>query len=147
MPVLVVSVSSKTFEASLSNLSCKLAPAVLFSLCCVLQGFPAALHPSHSPTDAVGNKTSQTTRQYTTLHPQPQCKKSDLQHAKQDHNSSSLPTACQHDMHATLHDFQHDSKHLLRVAAETVQQSCQEDWLLQPYIPDLQVALSSCIWQ
>lgn len=70
-----------------------------------------------------------------------------LQHAKQDHNSSSLPTACQHDMHATLHDFQHDSQHLLKVAAETVQQSCQEDWLLQPYIPDLQVALSSCTWQ
>ena len=48
----------------------------------------------------------------------------------QQHNA----TVCQHDFRAMLHDA-----HEVYAAAErVVRQSCQQDWLLQPYIPDIQ---------
>ena len=52
---------------------------------------------------------------------------------KQQQNLTAQP-ACQHVMHAVLHDAQQ----LLKVAEQMVRQSCQEDWLLQPYIPRLE---------
>lgn len=46
----------------------------------------------------------------------------------------SIHSACQHDMHAMLRDAQQ----LLKAAEQVMRQSCQEDWLLQPYIPKIE---------
>ena len=43
-------------------------------------------------------------------------------------------TACRHDFRAMLHDAQQ----VYAAAERLVRQSCHEDWLLQPYIPDIQ---------
>lgn len=43
-------------------------------------------------------------------------------------------TVCQHDFQAMLHDAQE----LYAAAERVVRQSCQQDWLLQPYIFDIQ---------
>lgn len=43
-------------------------------------------------------------------------------------------TACQHNFQAMLHDAQQ----VYAAAEQVVRQSCREDWLLQPYIPDIQ---------
>ena len=48
----------------------------------------------------------------------------------QQHNA----TVCQHDFQAMLHDAQE----VYAAAEQVVRQSCQQDWLLQPYIPDIQ---------
>lgn len=49
-------------------------------------------------------------------------------------HSAILQTACQHNLSALFKD----AWQLLPVAEEIIRQSCQEDWLLQPYIADLQ---------
>ena len=53
--------------------------------------------------------------------------------ADSEHNQGPQ-TACQHDLEAVLLDAQQ----LFATAKQMVRQSCQEDWLLQPYIPNIE---------
>ena len=55
------------------------------------------------------------------------------QHNKSHQQGPSPHTACQDDVHAILHDAQQ----LLKAAERVVGQSRQEDWLLQPHIPNI----------
>ena len=49
-------------------------------------------------------------------------------------NSQHNATVCQHDFQAMLHDAQE----VYAAAERVVRLSCQQDWLLQPYISDIQ---------
>ena len=53
----------------------------------------------------------------------------------------SLPPSQQHNATVCQHNFQamlHDAQQVYAAAEWVVRQSCQQDWLLQPYIPDIQ---------
>ena len=53
----------------------------------------------------------------------------------------SLPSNQQHNATVCRHDFQarlHDAQEVYAAAERVVRQSCQQDWLLQPHISDIQ---------
>lgn len=54
------------------------------------------------------------------------------------HNTRTAATAGSEDLNLDLDDALHDAQQLIEAAERIVKESCREQWLLQPFIPDME---------